>query len=79
MATKEQEIAFLAFGPKSFECPAKPTFGPWLVGLLIGILLGAFPDNCRLMSRTREIAFGLVLLSTDRSGWEDVYLLVPNH
>jgi dihydroceramidase len=77
--TREQEAAFLAFGSKPFECPAKPTFGPRLVGLLIGILLEAFPDDCKLVSSTEEVEFGPGLLSNDRSGWEDVYLLVPNN
>jgi hypothetical protein len=75
-AAKEQEVAFLAFGSKPFECPAKPTFGPRLVAHLIGILLEQFPDGCKLVSPTGEMEFGPELLSNDRSGWEHV-LLVP--
>ncbi|EEA23583.1 hypothetical protein EYB25_006309 [Talaromyces marneffei] len=77
--TKTQKEAFLAFGSKPFECPAKPTFGPRLIGLLIGILLEAFSDDCKLVSSTDETEFGLGMLSNDRSGWKDVYLLVPNY
>ncbi|EED22527.1 conserved hypothetical protein [Talaromyces stipitatus ATCC 10500] len=43
--TKEQEEAFLPFGSRPFECPAKPMFGPRLVGLLVGTLLGAYPHD----------------------------------
>ncbi|KAF5016414.1 hypothetical protein F66182_11910 [Fusarium sp. NRRL 66182] len=76
--TKAQEESFLAFGSKPFECPAKPTFAPRFVGLLIGILLQEFSKDCKLMSETGEMEFGPELLSNDRSGWKDVYLLVPH-
>jgi dihydroceramidase len=76
---KGARSSFLAFGSKPFQCPAKPKFGPRLVGLLIGILLKEFPDDYKLMSSKGEMEFGPGLLSNDRSGWEDVYLLVPNH
>lgn len=75
---RAQELSFLAQGSKPFECPAKPTFGPRFVGLLIVILLQEFPDDCKLMSKTKVMEFGLEMLSNDRSGWEHAYLLVPN-
>lgn len=68
---KEQEAGFLALGSKPFECPAKPTFGPRFVGLLMGILLQEFSEDCKLMSESGEMEFGPEMLRNDRSGWED--------
>jgi Cytochrome P450 len=42
--TREQEEAFLPFGSKPFQRPAKPVFGPNIIGILVGTLLDAFYD-----------------------------------
>jgi hypothetical protein len=40
--------AFMPFGMGSFECPAKGSFGPKMVGVLAGILVLGFLDKDRL-------------------------------
>jgi hypothetical protein len=37
--TREQREAFMPFGSKPFECPAKAVFGPRMIGTLLGALL----------------------------------------
>ncbi|EED22477.1 conserved hypothetical protein [Talaromyces stipitatus ATCC 10500] len=73
--TKEQEEAFLAFGSKPFECPAKPVFGPRLVGVLVGTLLDAFPHHWTLVSAYGDaVEFGTERLSNERMGCYGLYL-----
>ncbi|CAI7595113.1 unnamed protein product [Penicillium glandicola] len=43
--TSAQGDALMPFGCPPFECPAKPTFGPRMVGVLVGALLEAVEDN----------------------------------
>ncbi|OQD73068.1 hypothetical protein PENDEC_c017G02879 [Penicillium decumbens] len=43
--SQEQNEAFMPFGARPFECPAKAQFGPQMIGLLIGILVSALEDN----------------------------------
>ncbi|EED20925.1 conserved hypothetical protein [Talaromyces stipitatus ATCC 10500] len=78
--TREQEEAFLPFGSKPFECPAKPLFGPRLVGLLVGTLLSAFSHDLTLVSVYGDtVEFGTKRLNNERSGCYDLYLeLVRN-
>jgi dihydroceramidase len=77
IATREQLEAFLPFGSKPFECPARPLFGPRLIGLLVGTLLRAFPQNWTLTleSSIDSVEFGPERLSNERSGFHDLYLI----
>ncbi|CAI7602045.1 unnamed protein product, partial [Penicillium discolor] len=43
--TPVQGDAFMPFGCPPFECPAKPTFGPRMIGVLVGALLTAWEDE----------------------------------
>ncbi|KAJ5964909.1 Cytochrome P450 [Penicillium vulpinum] len=43
--TPAQRDAFMPFGCPPFECPAKPTFGPRMIGVLVGSLLAALEDQ----------------------------------
>ncbi|KAJ5498684.1 Cytochrome P450 [Penicillium expansum] len=45
--TSAQRDAFMPFGCSPFECPAKPTFGPRMIGVLVGALLVALDDKDR--------------------------------
>lgn len=74
--TKEQEKAFLPFGSKPFECPAKPLFGPRLVGLLVGTFLDAFRHDWTLTSVGGDtVEFETGRLSNERNGYNDLYLV----
>ena len=46
--TPVQGDAFMPFGCPPFECPAKPTFGPRMIGVLVGSLLTAVGGRERL-------------------------------
>ncbi|KAJ5573392.1 Cytochrome P450 [Penicillium hispanicum] len=39
--TSEQKEAFMPFGARPFECPARAVFGPRMIGILVGGLLTA--------------------------------------
>lgn len=75
---KEQEAGFLALGSKPFECPAKPTFGPRFVGLLMGILLQEFFRRLQTHVGIR----GNGVWTWNAPQWQvrmgRCYLLVPN-
>ncbi|KAJ5365435.1 hypothetical protein N7517_008321 [Penicillium concentricum] len=43
--TPAQGNAFMPFGCAPFECPAKPTFGPRMIGVLVGSLLAALKED----------------------------------
>lgn len=69
--TKGYEIAsFFPFGKKPFVCPAKPVFGPQMVGLLVGALVDSFGQGWALEgSGIREGTY------LDRNGFEDIALV----
>ncbi|KAJ5400151.1 hypothetical protein N7465_010640 [Penicillium sp. CMV-2018d] len=50
--TSAQGDAFMPFGCPPFECPAKPTFGPRMIGVLVGALLTALEDKDKEQART---------------------------
>ncbi|EED22668.1 conserved hypothetical protein [Talaromyces stipitatus ATCC 10500] len=77
--TNEQQEAFLPFGSKPFECPAKPVFGPRLIGLLVGILIAAFPDGCKLISSDAGEVFGPERLSNKRCMGRSLKLSIPSN
>ncbi|KAF9882883.1 hypothetical protein FE257_004920 [Aspergillus nanangensis] len=46
--TDSQKQAFMPFGSAPFECPARPVFGPRIIGLLLGTLFREFRDDWAL-------------------------------
>jgi hypothetical protein len=82
--TPEQKQAFLPFGCVPFECPAKPTFGPRMIGLLAGSLLAGLESRSK-MGWTLECADKNVLaqlksgerLDPGRNAYGSLYLVQP--
>ncbi|KGO76252.1 Cytochrome P450 [Penicillium italicum] len=81
--TPAQGHAFMPFGCPPFECPAKPTFGPRMIGVLVGALLAALEDKDRSCTWTLDCADGRVLehltsgkkLCPHRNAYTDLYLV----
>jgi hypothetical protein len=59
--TPAQGDAFMPFGCPPFECPAKPTFGPRMVGVLVGSLLTTVGGRERLETWILDCEDGVVL------------------
>ena len=85
MLTHEQKEAFMPFGSRPFECPARSVFGPRLIGILVGSLLTALesePANIRkgwrLECANEHVMKTLATkerLNTDRDAYQDLYLV----
>ncbi|KAJ5325396.1 Cytochrome P450 [Penicillium brevicompactum] len=81
--TSLQKEAFMPFGSVPFECPAKPTFGPRMIGLLAGAVLVAFDNRSSSTCWKLECGDGDVLehlksrerLSLERTAYENLYLV----
>ncbi|KAJ6124603.1 Cytochrome P450 [Penicillium samsonianum] len=81
--TSAQGDAFLPFGCPPFECPAKPTFGPRMIGILIGSLLASLGDKDRSGTWTLDCEDGKVLehlasgkkLCPHRNAYTNLYLV----
>ncbi|KAJ5855477.1 uncharacterized protein N7529_009421 [Penicillium soppii] len=43
--TRAQKKAFMPFGCSPLECPAKATFGPRMVGVVVGVILGVLEER----------------------------------
>jgi hypothetical protein len=41
----DEKLEFMPFGMGKFQCPAKGSFGPMLVGILVGCLVLGFEDG----------------------------------
>lgn len=81
--TPVQGDAFMPFGCPPFECPAKPTFGPRMIGVLVGALLAALEDkeqgktwtlDCEDVSVLEHITSGKKLCP-HRNAYTDLYLV----
>ncbi|GLA86434.1 hypothetical protein AtubIFM56815_010699 [Aspergillus tubingensis] len=77
--TEEQKEAYMPFGISPFLCPAKPVFGPRMVGMVVGILFLALQEvgSWRLVGRDKHSANDYVSgerLSNDRSAFDDLFL-----
>lgn len=81
--TPAQGDAFMPFGYPPFECPAKPTFGPRMIGVLVGSLLAALEDkeqaktwnlDCEDASVLEQLMSGKKLCS-HRNAYTDLYLV----
>ncbi|KAJ5143570.1 Cytochrome P450 [Penicillium bovifimosum] len=44
-STAGQRACYMPFGRAPFECPAKPNFGPRMIGVLVGSLLGGLEGD----------------------------------
>ncbi|CAG8207860.1 unnamed protein product [Penicillium nalgiovense] len=81
--TPTQVEAFMPFGCPPFECPAKPTFGPRMVGVLVGSLLMAVKGKEQSGTWTLDCEDGRVLghlssgkrLFPHRNAYTDLYLV----
>ncbi|KAF4759885.1 hypothetical protein N7455_001011 [Penicillium solitum] len=81
--TPVQGDAFMPFGCPPFECPAKPTFGPRMIGVLVGALLTAFEDKEQARAWTLDCEDANVLehlasgkkLCPHRNAYTDLYLV----
>ncbi|CRL25391.1 Cytochrome P450 [Penicillium camemberti] len=80
--TPAQGDAFMPFGCPPFECPAKPTFGPRMIGVLVGALLTALEDeqakswtlDCEDASVLEHLTSGKKLCP-HRNAYTDLYLV----
>ncbi|PYH66989.1 cytochrome P450 [Aspergillus vadensis CBS 113365] len=77
--TEEQKEAYMPFGISPFLCPAKPVFGPRMVGMVVGILFLALQEvgSWRLVGRDKHSANDYVSgerLNNDRSAFDDLFL-----
>ncbi|CAG8890185.1 unnamed protein product [Penicillium egyptiacum] len=81
--TPAQGDAFMPFGCPPFECPAKPTFGPRMMGVLVGSLLMAVESKEQSGTWTLDCEDGVVLghlssgkkLCPHRNAYTDLYLV----
>lgn len=81
--TPAQGDAFMPFGCSPFECPAKPIFGPRMIGVLVGALLAALEDkertktwdlDCEDVSVLEHFTSGKKLCP-HRNSYTDLYLV----
>ncbi|KAG0651491.1 Cytochrome P450 [Hyphodiscus hymeniophilus] len=56
---KENKRSYMPFGAGKFECPAKSTFGPMLIGILVGALLSGIDGKFELNGKE-----GIYVLNT---------------
>ncbi|KAI9927191.1 hypothetical protein AWENTII_011053 [Aspergillus wentii] len=76
--TSEQRNAFFPFGSAPFVCPAKPVFGPRVIGLLVGVLHGEIGWKWKVHSDDEAMMEHLrsrQRLKNERDTYEDVYLV----
>ncbi|KAJ5943046.1 hypothetical protein N7516_003214 [Penicillium verrucosum] len=81
--TPAQGDAFMPFGCSPFECPAKPIFGPRMIGVLVGALLAALGDKERAKNWDLDCEDVSVLehfksgkkLCPHRNSYTDLYLV----
>lgn len=69
----------MPFGSVPFLCPAKPAFGPRMIGMVVGILCLALEEvgSWRLVGRDKRSANEYVSgkrLDNDRSAYDDLLL-----
>ncbi|GLA09561.1 hypothetical protein AnigIFM60653_011892 [Aspergillus niger] len=77
--TEEQKEAYMPFGSAPFLCPAKPVFGPRMIGMVVGILFLALQEvgSWRLVGRDKHSANDYVSggrLNNDRTAFDDLFL-----
>ncbi|OJJ68902.1 hypothetical protein ASPBRDRAFT_32661 [Aspergillus brasiliensis CBS 101740] len=77
--TNQQKEAYMPFGSVPFLCPAKPVFGPRMIGMVVGILFLALEEvgSWRLVGRDKRSANEYVSgkrLNNDRSAYDDLLL-----
>ncbi|MCJ1481796.1 hypothetical protein MMC06_001955 [Schaereria dolodes] len=51
---EERYAAFMPFGSKPYMCPARPDFGPRMIGLLVAVLLAEFSSGWVLHAEERR-------------------------
>ncbi|KAK7193362.1 uncharacterized protein CC84DRAFT_1136526 [Paraphaeosphaeria sporulosa] len=71
--------AWMPFGSSPFLCPAKPDFGPRMIGILVAALVDAFSDvryelNVRDPRGQKESAKFYGLLRSDRDSYKELFL-----
>ncbi|KAL2831503.1 hypothetical protein BDW59DRAFT_157928 [Aspergillus cavernicola] len=74
---KAQKEAFMPFGSTPFECPARPIFGPRIIGLLIGTLFREICGDWVLKLHGRgfpDPSVPIKRLSNERSALSEAYL-----
>lgn len=67
---------FLPFGSGVFECPAKPSFAPMMIGLLVSGLMVATKEGWSLSGNEREEVASGGLLDGGRKAFGEVGLEV---
>lgn len=77
--TKQQRKAFMPFGQSPFECPARPKFGPQMIGILVGALLAGLDGQDQLIwslesGDGKDLKAG-VRLDTHREAFRDLRLI----
>lgn len=78
--TAQQKKAFMPFGRGKFECPAKPVFGPRMIGVLVGALLVELDGPDEEVDWKLEFTSGKTLeagvrLDTNRDAYGDLKLV----
>jgi hypothetical protein len=75
----EQSKAWMPFGASPFLCPAKPEFGPRMIGILVAALVTTFSDAKYELQREgvrgqMETAEFFGPLNSERHSYEELYL-----
>ena len=50
-----EKRGYIPFGAGHFECPARPYFGPFTIGILVGILMAELGDQYELVDDENEL------------------------
>jgi hypothetical protein len=77
--TPFQTGAFMPFGAGPFTCPAKTTFGPKLIALLVGALIECFAESWTLTATEEKVSDELLsedILRSDRNAYNGVYVSI---
>ncbi|PWY89162.1 hypothetical protein BO70DRAFT_285576 [Aspergillus heteromorphus CBS 117.55] len=75
--TQGQKRAFMPFGAPPFECPAKPVFGPKMIGTIVGVLLQGLEEKGQWTTvdsygREMDVNFYGARLSNARSAYDEL-------
>ena len=77
--TDEMRIAFMPFGNEPYVCPAKPAFGPKMIGLLVANLVTNFPPQEWSLASSDDLELNIDLgdtpLDPARTAYEGVVLV----
>jgi hypothetical protein len=77
-ATDAMRNAYMPFGSGTFACPAKQSFGPWMIALLAGAIINVLGGNWKLdcddEKERMELQSGK-MLRNERNAYDTVFLV----